>query len=300
MTAMEKKEFLTNSEVFRDTMEQANGKFLQDTKDLVENRTFVYTEKITDMQIMPPVKPMPNPKMTRFVVEMGTVEAGKRLKETTGKRTAILNFADAIRPGGYVIEGAPTQEENICRCSNLYPTLVAEDRFDKYYFVNYNNLYPENIYGDVFPEHEGLDWTALTVKPGYYTDRLIYSRDVLFFKNDSTYEEEEPYTLDVITCPAPNIDWSQLGALDADEYSVIVERAEQIIKSAILNKVDNLVLGAWGCGAFMQNPEVISKAFMEVLGKYGCFDNVTFAIRCTTAGWLDNNYNTFLKNCGGK
>ena len=78
-------------------------------------------------------------------------------------------------------------------------------------------------------------------------------------------------------------------------YEVLYSRTEQIIKSAILNKADNIVLGAWGCGAFGQNPFMISKVFKDVLRQYPAFDNVIFAIRCTAEYWKDNNYQVFVK-----
>ena len=79
---------------------------------------------------------------------------------------AALNFADDKIPGGLVWQGAETQEECLCRTSNLYSSLV---------------------------EHE----------KDYYNDNggLIYSKDVIFFRN-SEYKLVKPKKCDIITCAA--------------------------------------------------------------------------------------------------
>lgn len=275
-----------------DTLQRCKTEYFNETKELIDNNTLIYTEAIPEVftQLSYDKK-----DMNIEVINSGTVSAGKDILKKTGKRTAILNFADAIRPGGWVLDGAPTQEENICRCSNLYPALIAEEPFKKYYYVNANFMYPriDNLYGKDIEVPKDVTWEKLNPLHAVYTNRLMYLKDVTFFKNDTTYELEDAYKLDVITCPAPAVDW------DIDEvnyaYEVLYSRTEQIIKSAILNKADNIVLGAWGCGAFGQNPFMISKVFKDVLRQYPAFDNVIFAIRCTAEYWKDNNYQVFVK-----
>ena len=54
-----------------------------------------------------------------------------------------------------------------------------------------------------------------------------------------------------------------------------------MLKIAAENGYRNLVLGAWGCGAFGNKPEAVAEHFRQVLidEEYGkCFDNVCFAI----------------------
>ena len=253
-------------EVFKDTHRKYLTDYVEDTHELITSGTYVYDEPISDFHIMPHRK-MPNKDMIVGVVSGGTVEIGHTLIHPD-KRTAILNFADALKPGGLLLVGATTQEENICRCSNLYASLTSEDA-KKYY--NDNRAYKSFV----------------------YTDDVIYSRDVAFFKDDKEYEDVDKYYMDVITCPAPSVHLD-----DSIEESVIYNRVEKIIKVAALNKVDNLVLGAWGCGAFSQNPEVVSKAFAEAVKKYPAFDCVIYAVRVTTENPMDDaNYRAFWNNC---
>jgi len=247
-------------EVFEDTISQYKTKFASDTDMLKQRDTIVY-DTIDGVDFTP------NKDMQISIVNDGTVNAGRKAVENAnGGRVAILNFADAIEPGGLVLVGETTQEENICRCSNLYASITTEKAYDEYYKINAKSV------------------------SGIYTDRIIYSKDVTFFKDDVTYENVEPYKMDVITCPAP----SARIMNKQTEYMIIRSRIENIIKSAILNGVRHIILGAWGCGAFGQNPVVVSQCFMSVLKVYNAFDTVVFAIRnCNADNVKSSNYIAF-------
>ena len=202
------------------------------------------------------------------MVRGGTVSTG--YANADKMRTAILNFADALEAGGLVWVGANTQEENICRCSNLYPMLDNKKSRVNYYTPNAKMV-----------ELSGRE---------VYTDRIIYARDVIVFKDDKTYLNIKPRKLDVITCPAPNTPLKELSAM-----KIYATRMEQIILSAIDNGVECLVLGAWGCGAFGQTPELVANSFAQVLNVYrGYFKKVVFAIRPTYSE-TDGMYEIFDK-----
>jgi uncharacterized protein (TIGR02452 family) len=166
-------------------------------------------------------------------------------------RVAILNFADALEPGGLVFYGATTQEEDICRCTNLYPCLTKDICKEQYY--DYNAKYCE------------------ITDSAIYTDALIYSKDVRILRDSHTYAElTDAIYIDVITCPAPACSVSE---------SVLIQRIRGILRAACYNQVDDIILGAWGCGAFRQNPEVVGACFGEELRKVNYFRRVIFAIK---------------------
>ncbi len=238
-----------NVEVFKQTYKASLNKFKSYTEKMILN-TDVY-EDAANISI-----DVINKDMRIRFVNSGTVNAAYKIKiDNSNKRVAMLNFADAKRPGGWVTDGAPTQEENICRCTNTYVGLIQDKCWEQYYSVN-----------DVYHTDAHLNEA--------YTDALIYLPDVVIFKDDSDYSCVKPVFVDVITSPAP------CGVVKTVRR-VLTHRIEGIIKSAYVHEVTDIVLGAWGCGAFGQNPKVVAESFAEVLLKYPIFDSVVFAIKDT-------------------
>ena len=179
-------------------------------------------------------------------------------------KTAILNFANPQVPGGGVCNGAMAQEECLCRSSNLYPCISNENVFEEYYGY-----------------HRGLG-------SYFFSDRLIYTKDVTVFKDDDTVPqlmpEHEWFHVDVITCAAPymgNRTFTHKKALK----DLLKGRIKNIFEAAVDNDVDNLILGAFGCGAFKNPPDIVADAFYEVIieneyDKY--FREIVFAIKSTS------------------
>lgn len=197
------------------------------------------------------------------IVNMRTMEAARVYGKN--KKVAVLNFASARNPGGMVTKGSSAQEEALCRCSTLYQ--VISDKSLRGYYDTYKEV------SDFMP---------------YYTDKLIYSPDICVFGTDTYISEIMPehlwYNCDVITCAAPNMLHivRDGGEIDRKElYKRLVNRISNIVDAAIINNVDVLVLGAFGCGVFKNPPELVAEAFKQILitderKKY--FDDVVFAI----------------------
>lgn len=165
-----------------------------------------------------------------------------------GPKTLVLNFASANNPGGGFKRGAPTQEESLARSSALYPTLAKHLTY-----------YDEN---------------RLAGAP-IYTDHMILSENVLVFKDDAGNWLEEPYETSFLTVPAPNCQNGEQQ--NTDVVLALVRRAENICAVAEKQGYTNLILGAWGCGVFHNDPVTVAAAFKRALTKYR-FEKVTFAI----------------------
>lgn len=220
------------------------------------------------------------------VTKSRTYEAAMRLSDTyPGRKIAVLNFASATKPGGGVINGSSAQEESLCRCSTLYPTLDRRFLWQSYYDVN-------RAAGDVL-----------------HTDACIYSPGIVICKTDENFPERMPQedwvTVDVISCAAPNLrntpanlynpeNGQAVSILPADLQRLHEQRARAILAVAADNGVDILVLGAFGCGAFRNDPRVVAKAYANVMKDCRRYFNlIEFAIFCRD--FETENYDAFAE-----
>lgn len=168
--------------------------------------------------------------------------------KTGGKKICILNFASYKVPGGGFLKGSMAQEESICHDSTLYNVLVRQ----KDYYA-YNNKH--------------LNYAL-------YTNRALYSPQIYFPAFD--------IYCDVITCAAPNLTACKRFNPDIakkENSRLLKERIKFILDIAAENKVDTLILGAFGCGVFGQNIEEVINIFWDYLiSGYRCFSEIIFAI----------------------
>ena len=245
-------------DIFFDTRKLSKTKYKEETERLI-NDTKVYSN----------LSPLADSdkKSDIAILNGGTLEVSNLLSKYY--KVAALNFADGKKPGGWPEYGCLTQEENICRCSNMYEALISDKCNKEYYQVNRNN------------DRDGL-----------CTDTVIYLPNVTIFKDDCDYLVlESPFKYDIITCPAPSCHLYPNQAL-----FIYDRRIEQIVLSAIKNNVECLVLGAWGCGAFRQDKILIARSFIAILNMYsGYFKSIVFAMK-KTPGWnqKESAYNVFL------
>ncbi|MEN3327088.1 MAG: hypothetical protein V7638_1895 [Acidobacteriota bacterium] len=183
--------------------------------------------------------------------------AARRLVESESVTDLVmLNFASARNAAGGFINGAKAQEEDLCRCSGLYPCLISQLR---YYEANRKK------------------------ESALYTDHLIYSPNVPWFRTQS---RDEPHTLflaSVITAPAPNA--GVVLSREPDALTTIEEalrrRAGLVLAVAAGNGHRTVLLGAWGCGVFRNDPALVADAFgtwLESDKFAAAFDRVVFAI----------------------
>lgn len=111
-------------------------------------------------------------------------------------------------------------------------------------------------------------------------DDLIYVPDVVVFKSDESIpklkNENDWFKTDVIVSAAPQLGWNY----DTKEYKKIMEsRIKKILDIASKEKVQVLILGAFGCGAFHNPPEIVADVFNSLIRNYN-FEIVEFAVFC--------------------
>lgn len=155
----------------------------------------------------------------------------------------VLNFASAKRPGGGFLSTAIAQEEDLCRKTSLYHSISKCEEF-----------------------YDG-------VKDTLYTDRIIYSPFV-FLVRDEEFNFIDPLSCAAITCAAPN------NASKHPENvlkEIFERRIGNVLKVAQDKGQETIVLGAWGCGAFKNDPKIVAEAFKKVIPRYK-FETIVFAI----------------------
>ena len=182
------------------------------------------------------------------VTDETTLAGAYRLRNAeTGKRLGVLNFASARNPGGGFESGAQAQEESLARSSAIVESL----RHCSEFYENHRKQ-----------------------RSLLYSDRVIYSPECPVFRADDCQLLSEPYYVDFMTCAAPNA-----GAIRREQpadspkiEAVFRERIGKVLAVAFKHGCQNLVLGAWGCGVFGNDPATVAKLFREYLGAGGAFE----------------------------
>ena len=119
-----------------------------------------------------------------------------------------------------------------------------------------------------------------------YSDWMIYSPRVPVFRNDDGSLTAKPYLVSFLTSPAVNA--GVVKQREADKVHLIEpinkERARKFLWIANQNGHKTLILGAWGCGVFQNDPQMIARIFDELLkGEFvNCFERVIMAIHDKT------------------
>ncbi len=205
--------------------------------------------------------PLPSPVLNQTVLEVTgetTLAAARRLVEASPDADVLcLNFASARNPGGGFLSGAQAQEESLARSSGLYPCIAQmTEMYD--YNRRRNTL--------------------------LYSDYMIHSPAVPVFLDDDGVLLENLYRASFLTAPAPNAG-AVADTQRADCEKVLPtlrERARKVLLVAAAHGHPTLVLGAWGCGVFRNDPRQVAEVFSGFLtgdGEFnGCFERVVFAV----------------------
>ena len=261
--------------VFEDTMERikCSSEWTNATNHSIRNQQFI--PEAAAIQLAD-ISPQEQPAKI-IVSQLRSFEAAAQY---VGKRTAVLNFASATNPGGGVEKGASAQEECLCRVSTLYPCLADQKMRASFYTPHRKN------------------GNAL------HNDDIIYTPNVLVIKDDDHNLLSEPFSVDIISCAAPNLreqpsnqyntgDTIKVQISDNELLALHEKRARKICSSAIANGVEILILGAFGCGAFQNNPHIVAQAYKNVLPDFAhYFHTIEFAIFCNAKNI--ENYQVFL------
>lgn len=201
------------------------------------------------------------------------IRAGEQCRD--GK-VLVLNFANPIHPGGGVRNGANAQEEDLCRKSSLL--LALEDTAAKAYY-DYNK--------------------SLHTYMG--SDAIVLTPNVEIIKDANGELLEDSFIVSVMTCAAPMISKGIEGMSNAEYENMLYNRIMGMLKVAANYGYTHLVLGAWGCGAFGNDAQVMARLFYKALKEIryndlpqeSLFRQIYFAVLDHSTNQY--NFNAFLQ-----
>lgn len=230
----------------------------QNTKELGEKINIIPTSKKLNIDDNIICNDSNNNFNCNIIVEpLDTVSALQ--KYYLNGKTLVLNMASAKRAGGGVEKGSIAQEECLFRCSNLYN--IPQD------------LYPLGI------------------------SEYVYTKDISFVKDFKYDKLIYPIMCDVISIPAYNLNTTHyFPSVDLSDYEKnTILKIETMLKQAYVNGCENIILGAWGCGVFKNDPIFIANSFKNIINEIGYinnFKNIVFAV-INDRNSVSNNYEIF-------
>ncbi|SCW57584.1 TIGR02452 family protein [Ruminococcaceae bacterium YRB3002] len=172
------------------------------------------------------------------------------------EKPLVMNFANAHKAGGGFLHGANAQEESLCRTSTLYASINSAAAAEMY---RYNNTHINAV----------------------ESDYMLISPEVVVIRGEGMRLLERPYRVGVVTTPAPNRRGAAMLTGKAAINETVMRRVRILCAAAAHYGFRSLVLGAWGCGAFGNDPKDISECFRKVIMDEGfgrLFEEIRFAV----------------------
>jgi len=209
--------------------------------------------------------------------------ARRRLQEMEGtegeKRILVLNLANPVHPGGGVRKGARAQEEDLCRKSTLLLSLEGPQAFP-YYRCN----------------------RRLNTFMG--THGIVITPKAEVFRDETCALLEETAVVSVMTCAAPMLTYGMEGMTQEEYEQMVYDRIMGMLRCAAHLGYRDLVLGAFGCGAFRNDAAVVSDLFRRAIDEFemdgisarAMFRRIDFAVLCR---YDQYNLREFERNFGG-
>ncbi|MDR1013427.1 MAG: TIGR02452 family protein [Coriobacteriales bacterium] len=173
------------------------------------------------------------------VKALSTLDGAAWLRRQTGRVPTILNFASARRPGGGFENGAMAQEEDIAYRSSLYASLRSRSEYYR----------------------ESLD----DLREGLYFDKAVFTPGMVVIR-DADYRLVDPWDCHCVSAPAPNRGAAlRNGTSEATVRAAMLRRIQLVLAVMAQTGASDIVLGAYGCGVFKNDPNCVAEQFHAVL-----------------------------------
>jgi hypothetical protein len=208
----------------------------------------------------------PRPAVPAFSFsEMDSAGAARFFARRNGRDPiAVMNFANGVNPGGGYTHGSRAQEEALCRQWPMYHPALRED------------FYPFGAYcrGIVEAAQKGNveasnNYKKVLVTPGV---RLMRDGPKEQFR---ALEPDEMLTTTMVAATAPQAFWWRGGRVptggleDTIVHTIlgplVAWKQGRGLPAGAEPSSGVLILGAWGCGAFGNDPRNMANLFIKAL-----------------------------------
>lgn len=235
-----------------------NGQLLRSRHYWIENRKYFLSDDFLSLtsrhSTFQPLESVSQEQIYQIqdhTYPFGSIGTVLKLREEgEAGHLIVLNFANALHPGGGYLWGAKAQEEDLCRCSLLYHALKTQPGYYLKNLIRYSSYGP---------------------------DECLFSREVPVFRNES-YELIPPTQASFLTAVAVNrtlLKWSTFNLYSRKRVETCLEeRMKHILSLALSQNPDVLVLGAWGCGVFGNDRAFVLSRFESLIQTYVPLDQV--------------------------
>ncbi len=243
---------------------------IKELQEACEANTKIYSPSESDELLQKRVVHKLNHPTKIIVTNQTTLDATRDLIKSGNEDVLCLNFASAKNPGGGFLGGSQAQEESLARSTGSYKSLIKSTA---YYETNRE------------------------IGSCFYTDYMIYSPNVPIIKNEEGENMNELVSCGIITAPAVNT-----GVVRRKERhrmseveTVMKRRIEKVLAIALAHQHQSIVLGAWGCGVFQNDPVLIAQYFKSIIeGKFKDeFREIVFAIYSKNEKFINPFYKEF-------
>lgn len=216
------------------------------------------------------------------VEDKDCLEAAQTWINHTGKPVCVLNMANQNLVGGDYLTSSRGQEESLIRRTNLLESLLTLPGIKHSLNCNpYQYDLPHRLH--LGSQESGMGELTCIFSEGIQVNGLKPEDPKAF----------DPFTINIISSAAYNLAYSH----HIDERLYLIGTALKIINQLRVAKHHgqrHLILGAFGCGAYANQPDLIAKLYHAVIYEFefqGCFDVIVFSILTSESD--TNNYTAF-------
>ena len=263
---------------------------MENTLEVLDlRRNEFYTRANTNLESLKVKKPVNAKECQLYLSDEDSLSATKTATTTYGIIFACLNFANPIKPGGGYRNGRSPQEEDIFLRTDCHFSLGPRNQSDilfgpgkdgDYIYDEKKTALIQGITGRVYL----IDTPQICFRSNSDTNYSIYPNKEIFpfYELRAAALNFNPEIKPYVTFPNTSIEAiAQTELRIAAQLDTLIERGLRCV-----------VLGAFGCGIFKNDPNIVANAYhKEITKRKTHFDVIVFAMAAKSK--TEDNYLAF-------